>query len=54
MNHFQVIELKAELRARGQPVTGVKIDLKKRLTKILQQENEYWKEICTAIDQYVL
>jgi hypothetical protein len=30
--------LKAELKARGQPVTGVKTDLKKRLTKIIQQE----------------
>jgi hypothetical protein len=27
-----------ELKARGQPITGVKSDLKKRLIKIIQQE----------------
>ncbi|CAF4278221.1 unnamed protein product, partial [Rotaria sordida] len=33
-----VIDLKAELKARGQHVTGLKNDLKKRLAKIIQQE----------------
>lgn len=32
------MDLKAELKARGQPVTGLKSDLKKRLAKIIQQE----------------
>ena len=32
------MDLKAELKARGHPVTGLKIDLKKRLSKIIQQE----------------
>ncbi|CAF3398075.1 unnamed protein product [Rotaria sp. Silwood1] len=38
IENLRVIDLKAELKARGQHVTGLKSDLKKRLAKILQQE----------------
>ncbi|UJR36551.1 hypothetical protein I4U23_029271 [Adineta vaga] len=38
VENLRVLDLKAELKARGQPVSGIKVDLKKRLTKILQQE----------------
>jgi len=30
--------LKTELKARGQPVTGLKSDLKKRLAKVIEHE----------------
>ncbi|CAF1077100.1 unnamed protein product [Rotaria sordida] len=38
IENLRVIDLKAELKARGQHVTGLKSDLKKRLAKIIQQE----------------
>ncbi|CAF0975251.1 unnamed protein product, partial [Didymodactylos carnosus] len=36
--NMRVVDLKAELKARDQPITGLKADLLKRLNKILQQE----------------
>ncbi|CAF1486458.1 unnamed protein product, partial [Adineta ricciae] len=38
VENLRVSDLKKELKARGQPVTGIKVDLRKRLTKVLQQE----------------
>ncbi|CAF3611647.1 unnamed protein product [Adineta steineri] len=38
IENLRVIDLKTELKIRGQPTTGIKADLKKRLAKIILQE----------------
>ncbi|CAF0812086.1 unnamed protein product [Didymodactylos carnosus] len=38
LDNMRVVDLKAELKARDQPVTGLKADLRKRLSKLIQQE----------------